>query len=61
MKHFYCSCSRSKHDKQTMTSLSFSYCSQCTTNNDQFRVNTQDLLSYNLIKHRGGHKEQNIG
>ena len=37
------------------------YCSQSTTNNDQFRVNTQDLLSYNLIKHRDGHKEQNIG
>ena len=61
MKHFYCSCSRSKHDKQTTTSLSFFYCSQSTANNDQFRVNTQDLLSYNLIKHRDGHKEQNIG
>ena len=41
-------------------SLTF-YCSQSTANNDQFRVNTQDLLSYNLIKHRDGHKEQNIG
>ena len=41
-------------------SLTF-YCSQSTANNDQFRVNTQDLLSYNLIKHRDGHKEQNTG
>ena len=24
-------------------------------------MNTQDLLSYNLIKHRDGHKEQNTG
>ena len=24
-------------------------------------MNTQDLLSYNLIKRRDGHKEQNIG
>ena len=24
-------------------------------------MNTQNLLSYNLIKHRDGHKEQNIG
>ena len=24
-------------------------------------MNTQDLLTYNLIKHRDGHKEQNIG
>ena len=31
------------------------------TNNDQFRVNTQDLLSYNLITHRDSHKEQNTG
>ena len=31
------------------------------TNNDQFRVNTQDLLFYNLIKHHDGHKEQNTG
>ena len=61
MKHFYCSCSRSKHDKQTTTSLSFFYCSQSTTNNDQSHVNTQHLLSYNLIKHHDGHKEQNIG
>ena len=37
------------------------YCSQSTANNDQFRVNTQDHLSYNLIKHRDGHKEQNTG
>ena len=57
----HCSCSRSKHDKQITTSLSFFYCSQSTTNNDQFRVNSQDLLSYNLIKHCDGHKEQNIG
>ena len=33
------------------------YCSQSTTNNDQFRVNTQDLW-YNLVK-QNGHKEQN--
>ena len=39
----------------------FFYCSHSTTNNDQFCVNTQDLLSYNLIKHRDGHKEQNTG
>ena len=62
MKHFYCSCSRSKHDKHRLRAVShFFYCSQSTTNNDQFRVNTQDLLSYNLIKHRDGHKEQNTG
>ena len=42
-----------------MRSLSFFYCSQSTTNNDQFHVNTQDLLSCNLVKHRDGHKEQN--
>ena len=46
---------------QTTSSLSFFYCSQSTANNDQFRVNTQDHLSYNLIKHRDGHKEQNTG
>ena len=39
-------------------SLSFFYCLQSTTNNDQFHVNTQDLLSHNLIKHHDGHKEQ---
>ena len=37
------------------------YCSQSTTNNDQFCVNTQALLSYNIIKHRDGHKERNTG
>ena len=37
------------------------YCSQSMTNNHQFRVHTQDLLSYNLIKHHDGHKEQNTG
>ena len=62
MKHFYCSCSRSKHDKHRLRAGShFFYCSQCTTNDDQFRVNTEDLLSYNLIKHRDDHKEQNTG
>ena len=61
MKHFYCSCSGSKHDKQTTTSLSFFYCTQSFRNIGQFRVNTQDLLSYDLLKHRDGHKEQNIG
>ena len=34
----------------------FVYCSQSTTNNDQFRVNTQDLWSY--IIQQNGHKEQ---
>ena len=62
MKHFYCSCSRSKHDQHRLLVVShFFYCSQSTTKNHQFRVNTQDLLSYNLIKHRDGHKEQNTG
>ena len=35
----------------------FFYCSQSTTNNNHFRVNTHDLWSY-LINHNG-HKEQN--
>ena len=39
-----------------LQAASLFYCSQLTTNNDQFRVNTHDLRSY-LIKHNG-HKEQ---
>ena len=53
---------QTEHDKQRLRAVShFFYCSQSTTNNDQFRMNTQDLLSHNLIKHRDGHKEQNTG
>ena len=49
-------------DKHRLRAVShFFYCSQSSTNNNQFCVNIQDLLSYNLIKHRDGHKEQNIG
>ena len=45
MKHFYCFCSRSKHDKHRPRAVSHSFhFSQSTTNNDQFRVNTQDLF-----------------
>ena len=64
MKHFYCSCSRSKHDKHRLRPVSHFFTVRSLRqimNNDQFRVNTQDLLSYNLIKHSDGHKEQNIG
>ena len=55
-----------KSFKKSYTNFSSTHvhiCVKDTTplNNDQFHVNTHDLLSYNLIKHRDGHKEQNIG
>ena len=58
IKHFYRFCSRSKHDKHTLQGVFFFfYCLQSTTNNDQFRLYTQDLWSC-FIKH-SGHKVQN--
>ena len=59
IKTFHCSCSRSKHDKHRLRVVSHFYCSQSTTNNDQFRVNTQVLRLTSSCKHRDGHKEQN--
>ena len=60
MKHFYCSCSRSKHDKNRLRAVSHFF-TACSLRQTMISFYTQDLLSYNLIKHHDGHKEQNTG
>ena len=62
MKHFYCSCSRSKHDKHRLRAVSHFFTARSLRQTMiSFVWIHKTFSSYNLNKHRDGHKEQNTG
>ena len=62
MKHFYCSCSRSKHDKHRLRAVSHFFTARSLRQTKiSFVWIHKTFSSYNLNKHRDGHKEQNTG
>ena len=62
MKHFYCFCSRSKHDKHRPRAVSHFFPARSLPQTKiSFVWIHKTFSSYNLNKHRDGHKEQNTG